>query len=185
MGRPIPLARRGLDRLPAMVKKSRGATTRRSASRAISLARSRARSVSRLRPKLAGARRSAGTDAHDAGSGLLPETPPDTSRAGPPNSPGAASRFRSTPRCPHCSPLGGRQPQSHERSLPPHRQAKSERKVQIWKGSKSAKNALHFRCPGVMNQVLRTRASVSVDIKHPQFCRLCRSAPPSAWAGTR
>jgi len=27
--------------------------------------------------------------------------------------------------------------------------------------------------------------SVSADIKRPQFCRLCRSAPPSTWAGTR
>src|SRR5664280_892385 len=26
---------------------------------------------------------------------------------------------------------------------------------------------------------------VSAGIKHPQFCRLCRFAPPSAWAGTR
>jgi hypothetical protein len=26
---------------------------------------------------------------------------------------------------------------------------------------------------------------VSAGIKHPQFCRLCRSAPPSTWAGTR
>src|SRR5664280_2443329 len=26
---------------------------------------------------------------------------------------------------------------------------------------------------------------VSADIKHPQFCRFCRLAPPSAWAGTR
>ena len=27
--------------------------------------------------------------------------------------------------------------------------------------------------------------SVSAGIKHPQFCRLCRFAPPSAWVGTR
>ncbi|MCL5742665.1 MAG: hypothetical protein M1541_01870 [Acidobacteria bacterium] len=27
--------------------------------------------------------------------------------------------------------------------------------------------------------------TVSADIKHPQFCRLCRSALPSTWAGTR
>jgi glucosamine--fructose-6-phosphate aminotransferase (isomerizing) len=26
---------------------------------------------------------------------------------------------------------------------------------------------------------------VSPDIKHPQFCRHCRPAPPSTWAGTR
>jgi beta-galactosidase len=26
---------------------------------------------------------------------------------------------------------------------------------------------------------------VSAGIKHPQFCRFCRPAPPSAWAGTR
>jgi hypothetical protein len=26
---------------------------------------------------------------------------------------------------------------------------------------------------------------VSAGIKHPQFCRFCRSAPPSTWAGTR
>jgi beta-galactosidase/beta-glucuronidase len=26
---------------------------------------------------------------------------------------------------------------------------------------------------------------VSAGIKHPQYCRFCRSAPPSAWAGTR
>jgi hypothetical protein len=26
---------------------------------------------------------------------------------------------------------------------------------------------------------------VSAGIKHPQFCRLCRFAPPSAWVGTR
>ncbi|MCX6630247.1 MAG: hypothetical protein NTW28_21725, partial [Candidatus Solibacter sp.] len=25
---------------------------------------------------------------------------------------------------------------------------------------------------------------VSAGIRHPQFCRLCRFAPPSAWAGT-
>jgi mannonate dehydratase len=26
---------------------------------------------------------------------------------------------------------------------------------------------------------------VSAGIKHPHFCRFCRSAPPSAWAETR
>lgn len=26
---------------------------------------------------------------------------------------------------------------------------------------------------------------VSAGIKHPQFCRFCRSAPPSVWVGTR
>jgi hypothetical protein len=31
----------------------------------------------------------------------------------------------------------------------------------------------------------RIAQRVSADIKHPQFCRFCRSAPPSAWAGTR
>jgi len=32
----------------------------------------------------------------------------------------------------------------------------------------------------------RTRpVDVSAGIKHPQFCRLCRFAPPSAWVGTR
>jgi integrase len=27
--------------------------------------------------------------------------------------------------------------------------------------------------------------TVSAGIKHPHFCRFCRSAPPSAWAETR
>jgi hypothetical protein len=27
--------------------------------------------------------------------------------------------------------------------------------------------------------------TVSAEIKRPQNCRFCRSAPPSAWAGTR
>ena len=29
------------------------------------------------------------------------------------------------------------------------------------------------------------RQGVSAGIKHPQSCRFCRPAPPSAWAGTR
>ena len=30
-----------------------------------------------------------------------------------------------------------------------------------------------------------SEALVSAGIKHPQYCRFCRSAPPSTWAGTR
>ena len=79
------------------------------------------------RPRPAAARRSARTDAPHAGIASLPEIALDASRAGPPGSPGAASRFPSTRQSPRSSPLRGRQPQSHERSLPLHRQAKSER----------------------------------------------------------
>jgi hypothetical protein len=59
--------------------------------------------------------------------------PPDTSRAGPPNSPGAGSQSPSIPQYPSCSPIRGRQPQSHERSLRPHRQGQSEKAQEISK----------------------------------------------------
>ena len=42
--------------------------------------------------------------------------------------PAQASQSPSIPQCPQfCFPLRGRQPQSHERSLPPHKQVRSER----------------------------------------------------------
>src|ERR1035437_9669627 len=54
----------------------------------------------------AAARQSGGTDAADAAFAPPPETPRETSPAGLPNSPGAASQFPSTPRYPSlCFPL--------------------------------------------------------------------------------
>src|SRR6202163_3033043 len=52
-----------------------------------------------LRPVLADARQSAGTGARDGGIASVPETPPDTSCADPPCSPGAGSPSPSTPHC--------------------------------------------------------------------------------------
>ena len=55
----------------------------------------------RLRLRPADARRCAETDAPGAGLLFPPETPPDTSRAEPPGSPGAGSRSPSIPPCPY------------------------------------------------------------------------------------
>jgi len=39
--------------------------------------------------------------------------------------------------------------------------------------------------PGQGRPSVMYSLGVSADIKRPQFCRFCRSAPPSTWVGTR
>src|ERR1035437_250397 len=75
----------------------------------------------------AAARQSAETGVPDAEIAPPPETLRETSPAGLPGPPGAASQFRSIPRYPSLLfPLCNRQPQSHSRSSPPDKQGHSE-----------------------------------------------------------